>query len=194
MSKNKISYQIRVRRVKSGFSQEELAEKSGLSLRTVQRIENGETDPRGDSLKRIAKVLGVSPEYLIDWELEENSALMTLLHLSQLGFIAFPILGIVIPLTIWILKKSRIKNVDRVGQQILNFQITWSISAFLLYITAFSIIIIFRRVPVFLPFSFFPLLGILYLYNIGIIVYNTLHFKKSERLYYRPSIKFLKPV
>ncbi len=42
-----------------GLSQEKLSEQSGLSLRTVQRIENQETVPRGDSMKRIAEVLGV---------------------------------------------------------------------------------------------------------------------------------------
>jgi transcriptional regulator with XRE-family HTH domain len=41
-------------RTKQGLSQEELAEKTGLSLRTIQRIENGESIPRGDTLKRLS--------------------------------------------------------------------------------------------------------------------------------------------
>ena len=49
-------------RKRRGLSQEELAEKSGLSLRTIQRIENGETDPRGDSLRRLAAALETSPD------------------------------------------------------------------------------------------------------------------------------------
>lgn len=40
--KNKIlAKKVKELRKRKGYSQEELAEKSGLSLRTVQRIENG---------------------------------------------------------------------------------------------------------------------------------------------------------
>ena len=46
-------------RLQSGISQDELAALTQLSLRTIQRIENGETAPRGDSLKRIAAALNV---------------------------------------------------------------------------------------------------------------------------------------
>ncbi len=54
-------------RKKKGFSQEALATKSGLSLRTVQRVENGETKPTGDTLMRICTALNVTPEELMEW-------------------------------------------------------------------------------------------------------------------------------
>ena len=38
-------------RNRKGLSQEQLAEDSCLSLRTIQRIEKNETVPRGDTLK-----------------------------------------------------------------------------------------------------------------------------------------------
>jgi len=47
------------------MSQEELAERTGLSVRTIQRIENGETQPRGDSLRRLCQALGVEMEVLV---------------------------------------------------------------------------------------------------------------------------------
>lgn len=47
-------------------SQEELAIATQLSLRTIQRIESGETEPRGDTLKRLAKALNVSVDELTD--------------------------------------------------------------------------------------------------------------------------------
>ena len=49
-------------RKRKGLTQEELAENSGLSLRTVQRIENGKVLPRGDSLKSLAIALPISPD------------------------------------------------------------------------------------------------------------------------------------
>lgn len=101
--KNKVlAIRIKDLRNRNGFSQEELAEKTGLSLRTIQRIENGETEPRGDSLKRIATTFGVTPDEITDWQVIEDKNVLTMLNLSQLGFLAFPLLGIIIPLAIWI--------------------------------------------------------------------------------------------
>ncbi|WP_083464754.1 helix-turn-helix transcriptional regulator [Marinifilum fragile] len=37
---------IKELRVKKGLTQEDLAERTELSARTIQRIENGEVDPR----------------------------------------------------------------------------------------------------------------------------------------------------
>src|SRR5437764_487028 len=45
-------------RLQRGWSQEQLAELTGLSVRTIQRIERGQT-PSAESLKAIAAVLDV---------------------------------------------------------------------------------------------------------------------------------------
>ena len=66
MKNLELSKKIKELRTCKGLSQEELSEESGLSLRTIQRIENGETEPRGDSLKKLATSLGASPDELID--------------------------------------------------------------------------------------------------------------------------------
>lgn len=42
-----------------GLSQEMLAEQSGVSLRTIQRVEQGDTVPRGHTLQALAAALGV---------------------------------------------------------------------------------------------------------------------------------------
>src|SRR5689334_17972688 len=102
---------VKDQRIRLGLSQEELAEKTGLSLRTVQRIENGESVPRGDTLRRLSIALQSSPDELIDWQVQEDKNVVTILNLSQLGFVAFPILGIIIPLAIWILQKDKTKYV-----------------------------------------------------------------------------------
>ena len=46
------------------LTQEELAEKSGLSVRTIQRIEAG-TEPKGYTLKTLASSLSVSEKDLL---------------------------------------------------------------------------------------------------------------------------------
>ncbi len=65
MERQTLAQRIKQLRVFSGFSQEELSERTELSLRTIQRIENGETQPRGYSLQRLAEVLGTTPADLL---------------------------------------------------------------------------------------------------------------------------------
>ena len=61
-----IGTKIRNLRISKGMTQEKLAEATDLSTRTVQRIENGEVDPRANSLQLIAKALDVEYGYFIE--------------------------------------------------------------------------------------------------------------------------------
>lgn len=65
MENGKLAHRVKGLRKSKGLSQEELAKNSGLSLRTIQRTENGETEPTGETLKRISAVLDVTPQELI---------------------------------------------------------------------------------------------------------------------------------
>lgn len=65
MERQTLAQRIKHLRILSGFSQEELSERAQLSLRTIQRIENGESQPRGYSLQRLAKILGTTPADLL---------------------------------------------------------------------------------------------------------------------------------
>lgn len=75
MEKITLGRQIERLRKKQGFSQEKLAEETGLNLRTIQRIENDETIPRADLLKRITDALNVTPDEIIDNSLTERQGL-----------------------------------------------------------------------------------------------------------------------
>ena len=138
MSNLNISQRVKELRGSKGMSQELLAEESGLSLRTIQRIENSESEPRGDTLKRLAIALDTSPDEIIDWKILEDKGYLTLMSLSALGFLFFPILGIILPLVFWILKKDKLKNVNKLGKSILNFEITWCLLLFSYFIILFS--------------------------------------------------------
>lgn len=53
-------------RKKRGFSKTGLAEAVGLTYRSILRLENGEvSSPRGDNLRAIAAVLGVTTDHLL---------------------------------------------------------------------------------------------------------------------------------
>lgn len=58
-----LSEHLKKVRIDNGFSQEELSEKSGLGLRTIQRLENGESSPREDTLRLLTKALNVPQDF-----------------------------------------------------------------------------------------------------------------------------------
>ena len=62
---NWIAKRIRETRKVKGITQEELAEQAKVNLRTVQRIENSESDPRGKTLNLICDVLDIDSKELI---------------------------------------------------------------------------------------------------------------------------------
>jgi transcriptional regulator with XRE-family HTH domain len=185
-----LAKKVKELRKRSGISQELLAENSGLSLRTIQRIENGETQPTGDSIRKLSSSLNVTPNELIDWQIIEDNNVLLLLNLSQLGFIAFPLLGILIPLIIWTSKKDKIKDVDQVGKSILNFQISWTLLLFLMAIFIF----ITAKLELQIGISFVSILiaiGGMYFINIIIVLFNTLRYHSGKPINYKPSFPFL---
>ncbi|MFK8301872.1 helix-turn-helix domain-containing protein [Capnocytophaga stomatis] len=72
MNIEKLSQKIKELRKVKCLSQEELATQSGVSLRTVQRVENAESTPSGETLKRILTTLGTSYEALITETITEK--------------------------------------------------------------------------------------------------------------------------
>jgi transcriptional regulator with XRE-family HTH domain len=55
------------------MTQADLAEKSGVALITVTRLENqkGEGNPRPDTVKKLAKALDIDPAWLLFGDLEQ---------------------------------------------------------------------------------------------------------------------------
>ena len=68
---------IRSARLRKGFTQEEAAEKAGISIRTYQRLEHGERDILDASMRTglgVCAALGIDPLTLIlDGERQADS-------------------------------------------------------------------------------------------------------------------------
>lgn len=200
MKNEQLAQRIKSLRNRKGFSQEELSEITGLSLRTIQRIENGETEPRGDSLKRLALAFNVSSDEIVDWTLQEDKGFVTSLNLSALSFLFFPLLGILVPLIIWISKKDKIRNVNETAKDLLNFQISWTMLLFVGYLgivfTSFykmssagdiTPALVSSQLMMNLGF-----IGFMYLYNLIIIVVNSVRIHNNKSVGYYPKIGFLR--
>lgn len=59
------SDRLRQLRKHHGYSQGELADLVHIGERQIWRYENGETEPDGDTIARIAKILETSTDYLL---------------------------------------------------------------------------------------------------------------------------------
>lgn len=72
----KIAQNLKRARTAAGMSQQRLAELAGVSIRTVSRLELGETrHPREDEFQRIAAALGTTADDLMGIEEHEADAL-----------------------------------------------------------------------------------------------------------------------
>lgn len=120
-------------RQKLNITQEELSEKSGISVRTIQRIEAG-TVPKGYTLKTLAIALGIHESELLDVTEAvpaENSNWLKIINLSSLLFVIVPPLNIVVPLLIMYTKKQFTPNT----RQIVSIQIVMTLLAAFLFLT-----------------------------------------------------------
>ena len=191
MNKNRLGLRIKELRKQKGMSQEFLADESGLSLRTIQRIENGDTNPTGESLKRLSNALNVNPDELIDWSIKEDKRYLTFLNLSALTFLFFPLLGILVPFILWTSRKGKIKNINKLGKDLINFEITWTLLLFFIPLLWFLIAKIGLIDDLDLRIIFI-VIGLMYFINLIFILLNTLRISNENDINYNPKIKFLR--
>lgn len=108
-------------RQQKGLTQEKLGEYCEVSTRTIQRIENGEVEPRSFTRNSLSNIL----EFDLGRESTGYTDLwLALLHLSSVVCIVF------IPLLLWSWKKNESYKIDRQGRDVLNFQITITLVLF----------------------------------------------------------------
>ena len=78
-----------------GFTQKELSEKTGLSERTIQRIENHEVKPSGYSLQKIGEVLNTNfNEQKLKATKRNNAILKGILIVISIGIVVEFLLGV----------------------------------------------------------------------------------------------------
>ncbi len=122
-----VGNKIKEIRERKGMAQAMLAEKSGVSIRTIQRIELGQTNPQGRTLQLICESLGVPIEELMDYNKRDDRQFLMWFHLSVLSGIFLPLGNILLPLILWLTKKNDVLQLKRIGAKLLNFQIVFQV-------------------------------------------------------------------
>ena len=108
-------------RRQKNMTQEKLAEYCQVSTRTIQRIENGEVEPRAYTRNSLSNIL------VFDFgqdNTENEGFWLAALHMSSV------FLGVLLPLLLWSWKKNQSYEIDHQGRQVLNFQITMTLLLF----------------------------------------------------------------
>lgn len=65
--KTKFGKRLKALRNQKGITQEQLADKAGLTVESISNIERGIFGPKFDNLEKISKILGVQVKELFDF-------------------------------------------------------------------------------------------------------------------------------
>ncbi|KPE52924.1 helix-turn-helix domain-containing protein [Chryseobacterium indologenes] len=185
-------------REQKNLTQEELSEKSKISVRTIQRIESG-TEPKGHTLKALAQALEIhesllqetktAPEADIvpqETQLQSETEIQTrkeepginyskikLINLSSLLFVVLPPLNILVPLLLMFILKQR----NTLARQIISVQMIWTVMAPIVFMLG-----IFLK-----PGRQFTLILMILvvLTNVFIILRNAASIDRNKKLYFK---------
>ena len=193
-----MSSKIKLKNIRESqnLTQEELSEKSGISVRTIQRIEAGQ-EPKGYTLRVLAQTLEISEKELQNTSSETeisqsivhqpnnekteeiDFSKVKLINLSSLPFVVLPVLNIVVPVILMYVLKMK----HPIIKQIISVQILWTIIAPIVFMIG-----IFLKLG--RQFTL-ALIVVIILSNLFIIIRNAMEIDRSKKLYYRLNFSFL---
>jgi transcriptional regulator with XRE-family HTH domain len=170
-------------REKLNLTQEDLAIKSGISVRTIQRIESG-VKPKGYTLESLCKALGISKEDLLKEESEKiNKQLIKYINLSSILLLIVPLGSIIMPLILMRWKKE----INAVTKQIISIQILWTLSFLIV-----TLLIAFLSKWFSFSKEIVPLaMLVLIITNLYVIIRNTAEIEKNNKLYIKLKFSFI---
>ena len=192
-------------RKNKGLTQEQLADLANVTVRTIQRIESGETTPRSYTLKTIAAALAVPFEELqmpsTDQSLVAGSGMhaptlaggendrhgLEMISLSCFAYIVIPFVHFLLPA--YLLKRSKPLHPVAIAfaRRVIRLQVAWQIvlNASMLATLAFNLLSAawFKNTH---PVNYLWPLFIMYGINAGIILTDLSRIKKLAISSYPP--------
>lgn len=185
MEKSQLSARLVYQRQKQGLSQEQLAEKTNVTVRTIQRIEKAEVTPQPRTIKLLAAALDVDIEELITLEAPQADSLqikwLLLIHATPvLGFV-LPFFNILCPLFLWIHKREDNKLYDQHGRAVIDFHITMT----LLFVAGLIALLSAEKLGFYFFISVIPFTVLVMLLNIVSVI-------KNQKCFYPLAIPLLK--
>ncbi len=171
-----------------GLSQQQLADVSGVSARTIQRIESGKVEAHPATLKMLADSLEIGTEELMvndplpkSPEIRNEDKIKPFFHILASIGLFFPVFNVILPGLLWFFKKDEDQVYDLEGKLVINFQITISlllVPSILLMVFVFSV--------------GFPLVMIIYFYALVMCVINIFRSINKRDSFYPLTYRFLR--
>ncbi|GAA4350070.1 hypothetical protein GCM10023185_07410 [Hymenobacter saemangeumensis] len=132
MDKEAVARNLLLQRQQRGLTQEQLAERAGVTTRTIQRIEAGSGAPHLSTLSLLAGALELpvqdlmkNPELLADGpKATVAGSNLMLLHLLPLLGLLLPFANVLAPLFYWLYKRTDNRCYDAHAPAVVNFQAT----------------------------------------------------------------------
>lgn len=184
MEKPNYNQLIKTTRKQKALTQQDLADRAGISLRTVQRIEKGTEEISGYSLKKISEILDIPLEQMIMPSVNQISidnnqiGSVKTLYLSSFVFLLNPVLGLIVPAIIGFSKQNKDSFYKKHLKNVLRIQLCGLLSV--AFFIAYTLIAEALHMELIEPIktmidSFWPLLLIPFLYYTligGITIYK----------------------
>lgn len=135
---------LKEHRLAKHLSQQDLADRSGISLRTVQRIEKNESAGSPYVIRTLCKTLDIETDSLVQQKDQNDKHLfreetlepiplnkyLKYINISAVSVILFPFLNLAVVTALYLILKKRftIQNDRSIASKILSLQILWSVA------------------------------------------------------------------
>lgn len=175
-----LAEKLKALRIQNGFSQEELANRSGIALRTIQRIEKGNNEPRGNTLQMLCSALNTEISVLTACEIPRDNSVLKLLYITVLIGIVVPLGNVLGPVIVWSMNKGKSPAINSVAKHVIWTQVAFSVVSI-----GLMMYWIFEVLSRGAKYDLIPIgVLVLTLLNYGIAFYAMLRLDKKEKLYY----------
>ncbi len=175
-----------------GYTQSELAKKTGLSLRTIQRLESKNNEPKGHTLIVLSDAFNIEASALQDqfknikYTKEFETTSIRLINLSVLSFLGIPFGNIILPFILW-RRNRKSELIDEMGRRIVNFQIMFSVVlSILLCISPFIGRVFFSNAPIILIVLF-----VAYVINVVIVCNTAIKLQRNNFDFLNSPLRFI---
>jgi CubicO group peptidase (beta-lactamase class C family)/uncharacterized Tic20 family protein len=185
METRSIAKNLVYQRKLKGYSQEQLSEKTQVTVRTIQRIEKGDVAPHLQTIKLLATALNIEVDDLLvlDDPKEETLQLkwLLLMHGVPILGLVLPLCNILFPLFLWIHKREDNVIYDVHGRAVINFQITMT----LLFILSLIALMTLEGIGYYFFMAVVP-------FALVVMIVNVISVMNTQKCHYPLSIPFLK--
>ncbi|RYG45444.1 MAG: XRE family transcriptional regulator, partial [Chitinophagaceae bacterium] len=141
-SKINLAQKIAAARKQKGLTQEQLADFTQVTVRTIQRIESGESIPRAHTVKALAQALDINFEELIKhdpetthhaevpaaFDLSASTHFLQMLCLSCFSYLIVPLVPFLVPMFVLKRAGNQPPGTMRFARKMVRQQIYWTVA------------------------------------------------------------------